>query len=521
MATLWTINDTPLADLGIEEIVATYRNRAPDSLRFTMPGAVEDAPFFAVFAPVVLAKAGVPWFRGLITSAPRQEVAMGGEHLFEAQSALYWLDHIVYEQAWRVADDPDLAAPDLVSVLSPHAILGLDPNGAAMSAGAQIADILSFAAAAGAGFQVAPIDIPTVLPWDEMRNRTCSEALDSVLRMIGDAVLWVDHSTDPVTVRVARRGALDNVVYSPGDSKVERLSINDRDDLARPAVVLRYHRTHRLNQYAWEQVVTDHYPAELPEDWRLRGLVSGVELAGAVTSASWLEQPVGTRAIPSGLVFGGSPGDYVTAGPVLDFWKRKIPALAAANVSEVTLRNGTHAFETALPRELSEGAITDWMIDRMGVQAEEQTATVEAMYKIDGQWVVTPGDEPPIFSAPIVATNAATRVYSSLEDLDYQPPEPVPEGLAEQLYQTLQGPWQEISLGLVERECGGTVRPGRNLNGQPVQEVVETIHTGETSVEAGPPEHLGAADLVEQLRARRDRVLTDAWRRRTTGSALT
>src|SRR5690606_22248798 len=108
---------------------------------------------------------------------------------------------------------------------------------------------------------------------------------------------------------------LSPTVIDPESAEVESLVIRPRPDISRPAVVLRYHHTHRSNGYAWERIHTDFYPNPLPEDWRKRALVSSIELAGSVLQESWLEQPVETRALPD-LNFSGP----ITDGPALNFW---------------------------------------------------------------------------------------------------------------------------------------------------------------------------------------------------------
>lgn len=507
----WTINSQTPEALGAEGLACVFRAGAVDEFRFSLPGAADAAPVFAPFSAVTLAKDSTTWFRGVVTGVAREERAEGGRHAYTVSSNLWWLGEIVYEQLWNAVADPDDSEPVFIEQPSSRVVLGQGEEGAPVMARAALEEILDFAIAAGAPLARevdAALNAP--IPWEEARDRTCLEAVWAVLRWFPEMVLRVDHSTNPATVRIGPAGA--DTAIDPEAPEVESLTLIPRDNLARPAVVLRYHSTHRVNEFAFEKITTDFHPDPLPANWRLRALVTSMNLAGAVLRNNRVTQPLKTRELPGSehpLEFAGEIDDG--QDPRVGFWKRKHPILMSGNVANIRLANGEHEREEEFPNEIEEGAVADWMEDRLGIEAERQRVAVDVTYELDGEET---GEH---LETVINATNGQTRNYSSLENTEYTEPEPVPAGLAQRLHTALAGPWTEVRLATAHVECPGAIRPGQRLNGMPVQEVAETLDSGRTRVLAGPPEHLGVVDLVTLLRAKRDRELTDAWQRRKTG----
>ncbi len=106
--------------------------------------------------------------------------------------------------------------------------------------------------------------------------------------------------------------------------------------------------------------------------------------------------------------------------------------------------------------------------------------------------------------------------------------EPIPLGLARQLYEAMADPQYEGQISLAARECPAWAL-GCVLNvtgGRPewataralVQTAEYDIDSGTTTLNFGPANHIGVADIIDQLRAARLRRITVSYSARLTGS---
>jgi hypothetical protein len=169
-------------------------------------------------------------------------------------------------------------------------------------------------------------------------------------------------------------------------------------------------------------------------------------------------------------------------------------------------------------RELVDGVWAPWL-EEQGYSAEKITVIGRATYLatdpssggyLDGKQEVR---------VNLVATDATTGEYTSVAS--YEEGETEPAGLANFIYATHAILHYSGSVTLTEEECAGGVRPGNRLNldggtgrfatmRAVVQSTDESIDTGTTSVNFGPPEWLGPGDILEWLRAWRTRRIWTA-----------
>jgi hypothetical protein len=128
----------------------------------------------------------------------------------------------------------------------------------------------------------------------------------------------------------------------------------------------------------------------------------------------------------------------------------------------------------------------------------------------------------------VMGTNAETQTYSRLTSATEA--EPVPEGLAQALYDAASVLQYDGVLELTEQECTSVATPGSLLNlsggraewatmAAQIQRVEEIIELGQTRITVGPAKQLGHADLATLLRVNRNRRLSFRLNERTSGSA--
>ncbi|MDD2237908.1 MAG: hypothetical protein PHG65_11950, partial [Kiritimatiellae bacterium] len=178
-----------------------------------------------------------------------------------------------------------------------------------------------------------------------------------------------------------------------------------------------------------------------------------------------------------------------------------------------------------LPRELVDGQVLDWMQKDAG----EETITARVDYKQvneDGTEEEIEGQD---IAITITATDATTRVYQ--RQSSYTSGDVIPTGLAQKLYESNSEMHYQGSVSIVEQECTGVYTVGKVLNitgglsawasmRALIQSVIFDLDSGRTTVNFGPPSHLGFSDLVELLKVTR-RTITPSFQAGRSMASLT
>lgn len=529
----WTINDLSFGAWGISGVELTTVNQSADTLSFTHDGVLFDGDLiFDHGTELTLKRNGVVWFRGKVRETPRDGSAAGERIGYTARGAWDVLERKNYLQNFAAPADPDDPESAIIQVKRGRVVLGQDDAGLKVTLTAFLSQVISYA-----GFTPAVYLGTMKVPFDEVTDYKCADVISRLLQWAPDAVVWPDYSTTPTTIHIQPRSLLPahTLDLAGGEIGADGIRINPRNDLVADHVAIFYIFTNRANTASWEETVADVYPPGTTgeEDG---ALVRTIRLAGSIANSSFLVQPVKTRFITEGLDF---PSSTIKAGEegfdnIANFWKRRLPWLAKAGVVIQGFRKGTRtndadeAFDTVCERELTEGAITEWMQKApFNVVAEAQKFTAEVAVDVpvqDG----TKERQYHALSARLLATDAQTRSYSLQESGDYTPAEERPEGLAETLHGIVSVLHWDVSIQIQEEEC--TARPGLgyvyNLaNGRPewatmnalVQSRRVNIDAGQTLITAGPPKHLGADTAVEIFRNNRNREPVTSYMVRTTG----
>lgn len=550
MAITWKLNGTAVGTLGVSGLVLRLTNQAADALTFQC--ALEDDPSFALNSEIVLTRtvdAGSPvtWFRGRLRALPRRLTPTSETLRFEVLGPWHWLDRTPYLQSWKTPSDPADTASALTTYLRGRAILNQNTSGAKITAKVFIEEVLDYAIAActAANGGVAPFardvdaSLAVTLPWDEVTDLSCADAISRILAILPDTVAWVDYAPTTPVIHLSRRAELDPLelpVLPPGDSSDFAHAVRGEIDLAplaeqqRGKVVLIYVQTHRANEAAWEtHTIDDHPDGSAPND--PDALVRTIQLAGAVVNNNLLEQPIEIDPLPAGLVYGSAT--WLTSGSQFDalrtWWRNHAPELQAAGITIKGFAYCGH--DATLANELVAGAITDWMIDHADIEEEDATVTAFIAYE-----EARPNDASKKarhikqFAARIKATNAVTKTYARTEAVSFTPAEAVPSGLAEQIHAAVSVLHYEGSVVLVETEPTINALVGRTLNltgdlaawetmNAVVQSAAIALDDGRTFLRVGPPRHLGVGELVDLFRANRTRRDVVSYLTRTTGKS--
>ena len=517
----WTLEhnsvEKTLQAWGLTDVMRTIRTQSADRVTFKAPTANLDAPpLFNYGDTLILRRDGVPWFYGRMIRDPRAGKPAEESLRYELVGPWWYLDDLIYQQDWLVYGN-QLQRKGRV-------ILGQDAQGNTLSSAQALADVVNYAIAAGRPILQGTIDCDAPIPKDENKDITCAEAIQKILRWHPDAVTYFDYTTMPYpTLHIRRAVNLPAMTLDLNEGvRIEEVELFARQDLQRSAVVLRYEISGTTDGQAWVSIVTDAHPAGATGD-EIGAMVATIPLdGGTVTTVS---QKVVTRAIKD---------DNASASEKVDYWKKIVPALARPHITNIAFEDipgeppGTTVaralsdpneldddgnpiqLQTDLDNELVHGSITHWMMDEFLVRGQNQTLTANVSFLANG---VPQG--PILISHQLVATDATTRTYSTLQQ--FEGGEPVPVGLAQNLHDALSALQYQGRLTLVERECSGVLSVGQRLNlagGQPewasmhavVSELVEEVDSGRSRLTFGPEGHLGPQDLVTLLRVTRPSI---------------
>lgn len=546
MSVIWKLNGTSVGTLDVARLVLRLVNQGADVLTFEHLTRFDTSSL--LFAPgdaVVLTRhvggSASTWFRGRVRSMPRSAEAGGESVAYEVLGGWDLLERRAYLQAFAEPDEPFEPESTLSAVLRGRVVLSQSAAGAKVSLAAALTDVVDFAIASGAPLAVGTINVGALtVPWDEVTDLSCAEVVQRLLQWAPDAVCWFDYSVDPPAFNCVRRatGTLgsqsflirpavdpdENEPYTPFDS----ISLRPRYDLLVSNVVLIYIATNTENSSAWETTSRDVWPGGSTgrEDG---ALVRTIQLAGSVYNSTVLEQRVKAAVIPSVVRSGYSTpitsgGDFATLSW---WWTKHAPELASSNVTIKSFKRGGLTRIAPTPPdeapavqptyELLDGAVTDWMRERAGVEVEAQTITADVEIE-----VADPNDATKVHrllhpvTVTVTAINSDRSLYQFLESDSFQPAEAKPTGLAAALHAALSALQYDGRFEIVQDECERWAAPGDvvSLDGGPtawetmgalVQQTEFHIDHGRTVVTVGPAKHLGPDDLVELYRSNRTR----------------
>jgi hypothetical protein len=542
----WTINNRPLAMLGVTSPTLTRGSWGEHALEIEMDGRnATSAPAWADGATVTLRYGSTVRFVGEIV-APERRAQSGAEgHSLRAVNAWIILEETVYEQTWAILGGTSTAS-------KARCIIGMKPDGTFGTLADAITDVLAFA-----GVAAGSISLPqTEEPW-EVRNVTCAEVLRQIQRMAPRSVAWWTYPGGVPTFHVSDEPTLVTLAMTP--KTLVSLRPNRRQAVR--GVRLQYEIVSESDGVQQTDVVEDTagatsgrriYMQTIP--WRgasatfarMRTTVVTIPTAIAddKTKTFWLSHCAPLRGAKTMDGDDITPDwEFSTFDPADTDFPRDYPSGSqpygpvgpafrcyfAVRLARVDGKDGTGPYElsdpedtesdkirldTDLTRMLIAGAVTPWMED-MGKTAQKWT-----LYAIV-KWTDAATRQPKKtqVSINLTATDCVNKEYTSIQN--YADGDPVPTGLAAELYAALSQTYHEGEVARIEDECTGFAREGNSLQvtGGPaewesmnalIQGVREDIGGGLTTLTVGVGPNLAPGDMLELLRRERARAEADS-----------
>jgi hypothetical protein len=553
-----------------EHATGEFANMALDTFSLAVPGAhIEDDPAFTFESQVIIRRnrtvAGSTFSGGAIEFQGKRLLhVLEGRPEFEGifyQFAGPWydLDQTPYLQDIKVyTGDPDnLADFWQTEVILFQSLDAMQSGSVVMiTNGAQIRLILQScldqcaANSLAAPFQIGSIDPAVLQPSYQVRDLKCSEAIQICMRASPDCKVWADYTTTPPTINVTRRTNCTAVTLAIGDGvSHESIKLTPRYDLQARSVTLFFKQTNSINGSNW--VVTTYQQADASGSSEgigapphpvggTRGVVQTIDMQGFKESTA------------SGHL------DCMAVANTATFWRKFVPEMDSQRIRVPNTGGATKGFSvldsmtavdpntgatislSSYPNVLADGTgIAPWMTLSGGAQINGVLALLKVHVAYEQFDADTGGNAVQIWprkelSARVTLTNGITGNYSST--LSSEAAEPIPTGLAPNIFSALRALQYHGTIEIIEPECSGSVGMGNvlNLSGgrsewEAMNELIQEVHkhygTGKTSVSIGPAAHLGAAALtqifmVNRLRRTWNNPLTQATGKSSSGASI-
>lgn len=425
------------------------------------------------------------WFCGKLTHTPTFLSAQKTVYTYTVSGPIWYLEHLIFQQPWNYFCDG--LSDQTVQVNRSLCLLGQDEKGQAMDTKHCLQALVSYAKEHGAPIALGQVQgFDFYFPCETVKDCSCAEVLQRLLRWTPDAVVWFDYGQPVPSLNLVRQAHLPSKTL-PLNS-LSRFALHPRPDLKVSAVVLKYEHTHSSQQGSWKTNTIDAYPEHCTGE-ELNALVLTLELEGTRThlQEQWVQvQPLQTDSIA--------------------WWQQHFPLLKHVEPGSIQIHSVQRS--TQLPNELVEGAIAPWMhcetaYDTISASISYATADTQVQNRF--------------FSIKVCATQAVSKIYRHLSFLSegVKPP----QGLAQVLYNSMsclqyEGEVQWESAELLESHLGKTLcfsdgdASWESLK-LPVQEEIFTVDTGQVQLKFGAPRQLGPNDLYQLMRTNRLRHLPE------------
>lgn len=543
MAGYWTLDngttEQTFEEWGVANVQLQLQSQAPDVCTFDVDGTAFDATESFTYGTTLTIRKGrtkpaTTWqggeimFVGRVVEVPRTGQAESESVSYKIQGPWWYLDNLIFEQSWQSWNNSTEAYDTLYTS---HVFLGTtQQNGTIHNTGQQVTEVVQHAITNGAPMQLGSGFPAQNFPIAEVKDTTCAECIRMVLRWHPDAVTWFDYTTSPPTFHCKLRSQLSSVTIPIGEPPLSAVDLTKRSDLQVPFVQLRFERMDTI----------DSTPRLVVETQTAGD--TGIKFGGLVATINLLGYTVNhTTALVTNRVI-----DPTSAA----WWTYRYPWLGDTRISGLTIEPGSTEMRRSdgvlldladYPTELVSGQIAPWM-EHLTAPLGSARATVKARVKVKHTGSVGPSDEyesVETLTANIVALNvgylgSTGKRFSTLET--FEEGDNAPVGLATSLYNSLSTVHYEGSLTLVEQDCGdllrssvaGTLGMGLvvNLTGGNadwvtgnalVQSVTMSLDSGSTTLQVGPPQHLGPQDLAQLTLVNRRRWRYTAPAIRTSG----
>lgn len=518
----WTLEhngvEKPFDKWGIENAHRDTQSQGNDRFGFDLTDKDADAPeVFAFGDEIIVRHDGTTCFIGYRHRELSQASAQ--MELLSYQFTGFWehfFTRLPYQQYWSAYDD-------YVSTLN----LMQSNLGVNQSTAATFADVIQFVADQTEVLYGSPkfqpgAGMPVVYPpIDQISDISCEQAMQKVMRWCPDAVIWTDYTTTPPTINVKAKADLTPVSLSAFDGEFgESMQMERRHDQVVSVVQFNYRQTAEIDGQQIVAVYKDKFPVSS----------TGREFGGVMNTFDYEGLRVTyARSTIATEVVNAKHADTATR---LAWWRAALPHLADdTRVTDLVIEvdGVTIGGASSLPNRLTAGAIFPWM------EKQFERVTIKALAK----YVLKDGaghtlhdftKNPVPLNIQIDTTDAESGNYSTIANKTA--PEDLPFGLAEMMFNAWNAAEYQGSFTLIEEEITGPAGVGNVLNfsdGRPewatmnalIQSVSYDVDQGRTTLNVGPTPFLSASDLIEKMRAGRQRGFYNNPLARTSSAAGT
>jgi hypothetical protein len=473
--------------MGITNHSITYKNQDADICELEVVG---DDLAYTAWQFVTLTRNGRVLFAGRVKDRGLEQTGKRKSKFYTVQGPWWYLENLPYREEWKVRRDGEM-----VWEWKSKAVLGRDRDWNVQTNMEVVRSAVQQCITAGAPFEIGVIDAGIQFPKEAGEDMTCAEVIRRMLRWSPDACCWFDYSSGTPVFHCRKRfnaPAVEIDLAEPGERVIATMiGAVKRSEYAVPGVIIKYERSTSSESKVYRTLETDKYPSDISET-TFGVLFFTVNLDGP--SASYQNTSIKTEAIE----------ESSSA-----WWKKKLPWLN--DVQNLVIEDSQRAGE--LPNELVEGALAEWM----NKESEEDEISCRASwtYKDPGTNSEV-SQKSKILKVKVTATDAETNNFSRC--ISASSADPVPTGIAQQLYEALNSVHYDGRVRLVGQDLFATpIFPGYRLNlingddeawetmNAVVQEVYHDVKSGATEITFGPPKHLQLDDLIELQRLFRTR----------------
>lgn len=388
------------------------------------------------------------------------------------------MDRLIYQQQWYGYTSQGL-------VWSSNLVLNQDKNGNSIGFKKQLKEIFDFAADR-CGIDYTDLTGGQALPFDEVRDLSCAQAVNRVLRWFPKKIVRFDYSGDTPNLELADPSAASWV------SGIDKSSIV-RTYNAHPiaGVYLETVTTGDENGVAYRNIGYQKYPANA-DPTAVDCLHATIQLAGGSSSASY--ESFKTHCESD--VWEESVG----------WWIRKHPRLAKFQTNQVQLIEHSSDDHADCPR-IADASVEE--LQKFGLKAKVVKFVAHVNTKLPDE-----EEEDLILQMQFVMSNAEDdKTYTRQIGGSSTSGETIPTGLAQAIYEDRSQALQ--SLKCLARLGSAFPKVGETYEGLILQSFEVDPYELTAECNFGQPEHLSPDDMAGIMTGFRNRIRSTAcWERK-------